>query len=219
MRQQPDHSGRPQTPSSRCIQLASAVTPIGNGGTRLATTIAGIEFFGHVGWFDGQRAGLPCRNLLFARASGAGDGLLDFRGAYSETGMSRDKAAPAHPLRPAQLEHGLHVFAKKRRLHRQMIRSVRLNQRGAPVKNPLQLDRMVLVLGKVQRTHFHQFHLFAADPITPYPMMVVPGSMPKMICSGAVLEGLEGMLRRRYIWKCVFATSSPRRPWATSPGH
>ena len=45
-----------------------------------------------------------------------------------------------------------------------MIRSVRLNQRGAPVKNPLELDRVVLVLGKVQRTHFHQFHLFAADP-------------------------------------------------------
>ena len=45
-----------------------------------------------------------------------------------------------------------------------MIRSVRLNQRGAPVKNPLQLDRVVLVLGEVQRTHLHQFHLLAPDP-------------------------------------------------------
>ena len=56
-------------------------------------SIAGIEFFGHVGRFDGQRAGHHGRNLLFARGPGAGDGLLDFSGAYSETGMSRDKAA------------------------------------------------------------------------------------------------------------------------------
>ena len=42
--------------------------------------------------------------------------------------------------------------------------------------------------------------------------MVVPGRCQYDLF-GRRRAGLEGMLRRRYIWKCVFATSSPRCPW------
>ena len=61
--------------------------------------IAGIEFFGHVGWFDGQRAGHHGRNLLFARGPGAGDGLLDFAGGvFGNWNVARQGRCQRDPL-------------------------------------------------------------------------------------------------------------------------
>ena len=167
------------------------------------------------GLMAARRPPAPCSST---RSS---DGLLDFsRSVLGDGDVAGQGRGKCNPLRPTQFEHGLHVFAKKRRFHRQVIRDVRLNQGGAPVKNPLQLDRVVFVLGEVQRTHLHQFHLFAADPYHAVPHDGGAGVDAQYdLFRRGLGAGLEGMLRRRYIWKCVFATSSPRRPWATSPGH
>ena len=67
--------------------------------------IAGIEFFGHVGRFDGQRARHHRRNLLFARGPGASDGLLDFSGGVFGNGnIPRQGRSECNPLGPAQFE-------------------------------------------------------------------------------------------------------------------
>ena len=69
----------------------------------------------------------PC-HLFFGSRTRPSDGLLDpTRGIFGHRHLSGQGRREGNALGTAKLEHGLHIFAKKRRLYRKMIRRMGLN--------------------------------------------------------------------------------------------
>ncbi len=125
--------------------------------------VGGIEVFGHVSLRDRQGALNHARHLLFGSRTASRNGLLHAsRGVFRHRDFVGEGGGEGDALRPAELEHGLNVLAKKGRLYRQVVGSVALNEAGHPVKDLLQLQRVVLVFAEMKRPHFHQLHVVLA---------------------------------------------------------
>ncbi len=101
------------------------------------------------------------KNLFFAGVAVAGDGLLYFFGR-----ILRNRHAAGHSggngnaLRPAQLEHALHIFAKERRFNGKFVGAVLLHQVGHFFMD--QLQPFVIVAFGLQLQHIYLDDLYGA---------------------------------------------------------
>ncbi len=95
--------------------------------------------------------------LLFGGIAPAGNGLFDFAGGiFHRIQPVHHTGGYGYPLRTAQFQHTLHVFAKEGRLDGYRYRAVVFYQAFHLLEDKFQPFCMILMLSQLQYPHFHQ---------------------------------------------------------------
>ena len=74
-----------------------------------------------------------------------------------------DGGSDSHSLRPAELEHRLHILAEEGSLYRHLVGQIGVDDASHPLENPAESQVGIFLLAHVDDTHHHQFCLVADD--------------------------------------------------------
>ena len=96
----------------------------------------------------------------------------------------RMAAAIATPLRPSQFQHTLHIFTKERGFNCKIRRLVFGDQSADRIKDELQFWRVFHFTRFPVQPSSSRVTLLPVMVISPYPITIVPGSIPGTILSG-----------------------------------
>lgn len=123
--------------------------------------VGGVEEFRH--FVEGENIHQHFGDLFFGGVTVASDGLLDFlRRVFDDGNIAGQCSCHGDPLRAAQLQHGLHVFAKKGRFERDFVGVIFVDQAGDAFKNLPELQLMPGVFAEVDNAKLQQDNLATA---------------------------------------------------------
>ena len=131
---------------------------------RHAQGVGGVEMRIERGLRNGEDAAKHFRHLFFRRAAIARNGLLHLqRGILRYRDVANERGSHRHALRPAQLQHRLHVFPIERSFDGHFVGQILLYQPRDALGNAAQTEITVVELVEHQHAHRDQRRLAMLD--------------------------------------------------------
>ena len=152
--------------------LPAAIVPVARFGSAhlqemavgSAQGIGGIHVFRHLVFPDVEHALQHRRHLLLGSLTLSGNRHLDFqRSILVYWYIVVDGSSDSHSLRPAELEHRLHILAEEGSLYRHLVGQIGVDDASHPLENPAESQVGIFLLAHVDDASW-----FYAAGITAY---------------------------------------------------